>query len=439
MSICTASLHLSAPVAARGLRLPIDFFFRSLAEDQQERSIGVILSGMGSDGTLGLRAIKETGGLALRAGSRRRPSSTACRAAPSTPGWPTSWRPAEELPGRIIAYCTATLTPGSDRGRPGRREPQERPWRRSLVLLRAHTGHDFSLYKKSTIYRRIERRMGLHQIDTIAHYVRYLQENPQEVDLLFKELLIGVTSFFRDPAAWERPGRARSLPDAARRPRPSGRRAARLGARLLDRRGGLFAGHRLQGGARARPAGPGTSRCRSSPPTSTGTPSTRPARASIPRNIAADVSPERLRRFFVQEERGYRVRKEIREMVIFAPQNLIMDPPFTKLDILICRNLLIYLAPELQKKLMPLFHYSLNPGGILFLGQRRDHRRLHRPVRAAGRQDAALPAHGVERPRADAGRVSRPSFCRARRPAHLASRRRCPKPRRPTSRRWPTG
>ena len=207
--------------------------------------------------------------------------------------------------------------------------------------------------------------MGIHQIHKMAAYVRYLQENSQELDLLFKELLIGVTNFFRDPAAWEQlrteaipsllasrsPGQALRawvpgcstgeeayslaivFKEALEEVKPKRNFALQIFATDLDRdaidnaRQGLF-----------------------------------------PDNIAADVSPERLSRFFAKEERGYRVRKEIREMVIFAPQNLIMDPPFTKLDLLSCRNLLIYLTAEMQKKLIPLFHYSLNPGGILFLG-----------------------------------------------------------------------
>jgi two-component system CheB/CheR fusion protein len=234
-----------------------------------------------------------------------------------------------------------------------------------VILLRAHTGHDFSLYKRNTLHRRIERRMGIHQINKMAAYIRYLQENSQELDLLFKELLIGVTNFFRDPAAWEHlreqaipallanrsPGQALRawvpgcstgeeayslaivFKEAVEEANPKGNFAVQIFATDLDRDAIDKARHGL-----------------------------------FPANIAADVSPERLSRFFSKEDRGCRVRKEIREMVIFAPQNLIMEPPFTKLDILSCRNLLIYLAPEVQKKLMPVFHYSLRPDGILFLG-----------------------------------------------------------------------
>jgi two-component system CheB/CheR fusion protein len=362
MSILHGVLHLLTPTAPRGLRLPIDFFLCSLAQDQQERSIGVILSGMGSDGTLGLRAIKEKAGVVLV----QEPATAKFDGMPRSAidaGLADIVAPADELPGKIITYLQRT--PLIAKPELSLEDKTQSAMDKAVILLRAHTGHDFSLYKRNTLYRRIERRMGIHQIDKIAVYVRYLQENSQELDLLFKELLIGVTSFFRDPAAWEQlreqaipalitsrsadralrawvPGcstgeEAYSLAivfkEALEQVQPKGGYALQVFATDLDRdaidkaRQGVF-----------------------------------------PDNIAADVSAERLSRFFSKEEHGYCARKEIREMVIFAPQNLIMDPPFTKLDILSCRNLLIYLAPEMQKKLLPLFHYSLNPGGILFLG-----------------------------------------------------------------------
>ena len=362
MSILHGVLHLLEPVAPRGLRLPIDFFLRSLAQDQQERSIGVILSGMGSDGTLGLRAIKEKAGVALA----QEPATAKFDAMPRSviaAGLADIVAPVEELPGKLIAYLqrTSLIT----RTEAPLEEKTQGALEKAVILLRAHTGHDFFLYKRNTLYRRIERRMGIHQIRKISTYVRYLQENSQELDLLFKELLIGVTNFFRDPPVWEQlstqvlpallashaPGHALRawvpgcstgeeayslailFKEAAEQYRSKENYTLQIFATDLDRdaidkaRQGVF-----------------------------------------PDNIAADVSPERLSRFFVKEDRGYRVCKEIREMVLFAPQNLIMDPPFTKLDILSCRNLLIYLTAEVQKKLMPLFHYSLCPGGVLLLG-----------------------------------------------------------------------
>lgn len=362
MSMLRGVLYLFAPVAPRGLRLPIDLFLQSLAEDRHQLAVGVILSGMGSDGSVGMRAIKQNAGLALA----QDPASAAFSAMPRSAidaGAVDIVAPAAELPGRIVASlrhgahaATADLVIDSQ---------LQSGLEKVLILLRAHNGQDFSLYKKTTLYRRIERRMGIHQIDRIATYVRFLQENPQELELLFKEFLIGVTNFFRDPIAWDRlrdvalPALFASTPagrvmrawlpgcstgeeayslaivfkEAMERHKPAGRFSLQIFATDLD---GDAIGRARQG--------------------------------LYPASIAADIAPERLTRFFVATDNGYQVCKEIREMVVFAPQNVIQDPPFTKLDLLICRNLLIYFGPELQKKLLPLFHYALTPGGVLFLG-----------------------------------------------------------------------
>jgi len=362
MSILHGVLHLLTPAAPRGLRLPIDFFLCSLAQDQQERSVGVILSGMGSDGTLGLRAIKEMAGVVLV----QEPATAKFDGMPRSAidaGLADIVAPVDELPGRIITYLQRTpliATP-----EPALEDKTQSAMDKAVILLRAHTGHDFSLYKRNTLYRRIERRMGIHQIAKIADYIRYLHENSQELDLLFKELLIGVTSFFRDPAAWEQL-REQAIPAliASRSP----------GQALRAWVPGCSTGEEAYSLAivfkeAMEQVKPGGSYALQVFATDLDRDAIGKARQGVfPDNIAAGVSPEQLSRFFSKEEHGYRVCKEIREMVIFAPQNLIMDPPFTKLDILSCRNLLIYLAPELQKKLLPLFHYSLNPGGILFLG-----------------------------------------------------------------------
>ncbi len=362
MSILHGVLHLFAPTAPRGLRLPIDFFLRSLAEDQQERSIGVILSGMGSDGTMGLRAIKEKAGVALA----QEPASAGFDSMPRSvidAGLADLVAPAGELPAKILDYLRhARILAQTERPL---EEKDRSALEKVLILLRARTGHDFSLYKKTTVYRRIERRMGIHQIGRIAAYVRYLQENPQEVDLLFKELLIGVTRFFRDPVAWEHL-QAEVLP-ALLASRPDGAviRAWSVGCSTGEEAYSLAMAFKE---ALAQVTPPANFRLQIFA-TDLDRDAIDKARQGVyPANIAADVSAERLQRFFVQDGSGYRIGPEIREMVTFATQNLIMDPPFTKLDILICRNLLIYLTADLQKKLLPLFHYSLNPGGILFLG-----------------------------------------------------------------------
>ncbi|MCX6545718.1 MAG: PAS domain-containing protein [Acidobacteria bacterium] len=362
MSILHGALHLLDPAAPRGLRLPIDFFFRSLAEDAEERSIGVILSGMGSDGTLGLKAIKGKAGAVFV----QDPTSAKFDGMPRSAvdaGLADVVAPVEALPGKIVAYLHHV--PLIARPAPAEEDRSHSAFDKIAILLREHTGHDVSLYKKNTVYRRIERRMGLHQIDRIGTYVRYLQENPQERELLFKELLIGVTSFFRDPETWDAL-KAEVIPALLKERAPgqalrvwipacaTGEEAYSLAIvfkEVMERLGSPRS-HTLQIFA-----------------TDLDRDAIERARTAVfPANIAADVSPERLSRFFVPTERGYQVAKVVRDTVIFAPQNVIMDPPFTKLDMVSCRNLLIYLMPELQKKLLPLFHYSLNSGGVLLLG-----------------------------------------------------------------------
>jgi two-component system, chemotaxis family, CheB/CheR fusion protein len=362
LSILHGVLHLLEPAAPRGLRLPIDFFFRSLADDCLSRSIGVILSGMGSDGTLGLRAIKEKAGAVFV----QTPASAKFDGMPRSAiaaGLADVVAPAQELPARIVAYLKrAPLAAKSD---PGLETKTQSALEKIYILLRTHTGHDFSLYKKSTVHRRVERRMSLHQIDKIDHYVRFLRDNPQEVELLFKELLIGVTSFFRDPPAWSQL-KAEILPGLLSAHAAGGTLRAWVCGCSTGEEAYSLAMVFKEALEQAKPIGNFSLQIFA---TDLDRDAIDKARAGIyPANIAADVSAERLQRFFAQDEVGYRVTKEIREMVIFATQNVIMDPPFTKLDLLVCRNLMIYLDQEIQKKLMPLFHYSLNPGGILFLG-----------------------------------------------------------------------
>jgi len=362
LSILRGRLHLLHPVAPRGLRLPIDFFLRSLADDQHNMAVGVILSGMGSDGTLGLRAIKENAGFVMV----QDPSSAKFGAMPSSAieaGLADFVAPAEELPRRLLEY--SRHLPLSGKTDPVLEKEVMGSLDKVIILLRANTGHDFSLYRRSTLYRRVERRMAVHQFGRISSYVRYLQENPQEAEILFKEMLIGVTSFFRDRSSWDQLCK-KALP-ALLSGRPAGTvlRAWVAGCSTGEEAYSLAMLFREQSG-----------RVGSAKGISLQIYATDLDREAIdkarqgyyPENIAADVPEARLGRFFVKEDGGYRVNKEIRSMVVFAPQNLIMDPPFTRLDIFCCRNLLIYLTPELQKKLIPLFHYILNPRGLLFLG-----------------------------------------------------------------------
>ena len=362
MSILHGVLHLLVPLKPRGLRLPIDFFFRALADDQQEHSIGVILSGMGSDGTLGSRAIKEKEGLVLV----QEPASAKFDSMPRSiieTGLADVIAPVEALPGKISAYLQhipLNTEPGLDAD-----EKKQGALEKVAILLRSQTGHDFSLYKKTTVHRRIERRMSIHHIDKIANYVNFLQENPQEVELLFRELLIGVTSFFRDPQAWEQL-KAEVLPVLLAKRTSNQALRAWIPACATGEEAYSLAMLFKETQEELSPAKNITLKIFA---TDLDQHAIEKAREGVfPANIAADVSKKRLERFFVKVKRGYQVAKSIREMVIFSSQNIIMDPPFNKLDLLSCRNLLIYLMPELQKKLLPLFQYSLNPGGFLFLG-----------------------------------------------------------------------
>jgi two-component system, chemotaxis family, CheB/CheR fusion protein len=366
LSILHGTLQLLDPTASRGLRLPIDFFFKHLADDQKERSIAIILSGMGSDGTLGVSAIKEKLGMVMVQDIRSAKSDGMPRSAIGT-GLVDYVAPVEELPAKLMDYVKHARTAATaPRKADTLVEKTSGMLQKIFVLLRAQTGHDFSFYKKSTIYRRVERRMTVHQIADMSLYVRYLQENPQEIDLLFRELLIGVTSFFRDPETFEALRKETEAYILEGRKQGSilriwvpgcstGEEAYSIAIILMECLEGLGRKGRFKIQIFATDIHKeGIEKARQG--------------VYLP-NIAAHVSPERLDRFFTREESGgYRIKKEIRELVVFAPQNLIMDPPFTKLDILSCRNLLIYLTPELQQKLLPLFHYCLNLGGILFLG-----------------------------------------------------------------------
>ncbi|WP_445369640.1 chemotaxis protein CheB [Methylomonas sp. BW4-1] len=364
LSILHGKLHLLEPLAPRGLRLPIDSFFRALADDQHERATGVILSGMGSDGTLGLRAIKENAGLAVVQAPESAQFDSMPRSAVNA-GLADIVAPPVELWGKILAYLKHNprgLHPVPDMGVELKNQSA---LEQIVILLRERTGNDFSLYKKNTIYRRIERRMGLHQIDAIAHYVRYLRENPQEQDLLFKELLIGVTNFFRDPPVWESL-KANAIP-ALLAEYPAGK-ALRAWVPACSTGEEAYSLAIVFKEALAASQCPQPFKLQIFATDLDQDAIDKARQGLYPANIAGDVSAERLSRFFSADGGGYRINKEIREMVIFAPHNVIMDPPFTKLDLLCCRNLLIYLSQELQKKLILLFHYTLANYGIMLLG-----------------------------------------------------------------------
>ena len=367
MVFSNGTLQLLKPSAPRGQRLPIDFFFRSLAKDQHEHAICIVLSGTGSDGTLGLRAIKGEGGMAMVQNPASSEYDGMPRSAIGT-GMVDYELPPAEMPAQLIAYVAQAFWKDN---RPVEPKPEaENMLNKIFALLRSQTGHDFSEYKPSTINRRIERRMAVHQIEDMEKYVKFLQQTPVEVEALFRDLLIGVTSFFRDPEAFE-VIETYCLPKMFENKHPdtplriwvagcsTGEEAYSLAILVAEHLGKHKKADRVQIFA-----------------TDIDSTAIDKARTGIyPASIAADISAERLSRHFIAdpgEVNGtpgtYRVNKSIRDMVIFSEHNVIKDPPFSRMDLISCRNLLIYISSGLQKKVIPLFHYALKTGGYLFLG-----------------------------------------------------------------------
>ncbi len=362
MALLNGKLHLLQQASPRGVHLPIDYFFHSLAQDQHERAICIVLSGTGSDGTLGLRAIKAEGGMVMV----QNPESTEYDGMPRSAlatGLVDYELPPAEMPAQLIAYAARAC----GKARPlvlDSTPADEGLLKKIFILLRAQTSHDFSQYKPNTITRRIERRMAVHRIQSLSGYLKYLQQAPAEVDELFRDILIGVTSFFRDPEAFkalEEQVIPRLFADKQADAQvriwsagcSTGEEAYSLAILLAEHQDALKQNFKLQVFA-------------------TDIDSRAIAAARVgryPASIAADISPERLARYFTSEPGGtFRIHKSIRDILIFSEQDVIKDPPFSRLDLICCRNLLIYLGRELQRKLIPLFHYALNPGGQLFLG-----------------------------------------------------------------------
>lgn len=358
VSILHGAAQLFDLQPARPRALSIDFFFRSLAEDQRERSVAVVLSGMGTDGTLGVAAIDEVGGRVLV----QEPTSAAFDGMPRSAvntGLATVVATPEQLARDLLATL-AVAHPGPAS------EERGATLEKIAVLLRSRTGNDFSFYKKSVLQRRVERRMSLHQIDDLAGYLRYLRDNVQEQDLLFRELLIGVTRFFRDPEAWEQLEKLVVPAILADRAEERPVRVWCVGCSTGEEAYSLAIVFR-EAIARLAPAKRITVRIFATDLDPDAVDHAR--RALYPAGITADVSEARLRRYFVRDDAGgYRVGREVRDMVTIAAHNLLADPPFTRLDLITCRNLLIYLEPEAQKQVFPLFHYCLEPNGGLFLG-----------------------------------------------------------------------
>ncbi len=360
LSIRDRVLHLSEPRHQRGLRMPIDFFLRTLAEDQQAKASCIILSGTGRDGTLGLKAIKGNAGMAMAQDPETAEFDGMPRSAVGT-GLIDYVAPVEELPAILMKYMQHTrelIKP--------ERLSDDVPDLLELILmvLRERNKYDFSYYKTGTLVRRIKRRMGLAHIEQAEDYLRLLREDERESSLLCKDLLIGVTGFFREPEAYhllEQEVIRKLVHDKEREAAirvwvpgcSSGEEPYSIAMLLLEQLQAMQKHCTIQIFA-----------------SDIDEEALAAARAGVyPENIAADISPEHLRQFFRKVDQGnYEISKQVRDSVVFTVQNLISDPPFSRLDLISCRNLLIYLVPEVQKKVISLFHYVLNEGGYLFLG-----------------------------------------------------------------------
>lgn len=397
LTVAKGALKLVPPVEPRGLRLPINVLFSSLASALNERAVAVVLSGMGSDGTLGLQAIKALGGLTVVQAPESAQFDSMPRSAIVANCADIIDVPAE-LPARILSYIkrvpdlgdddTAQALPATEllltvqQNTPFQNTSLEHtPLQNIVGQLQRRTRHDFSLYKPSTLHRRIERRMAIHGLASLEQYADFLVLNPQEIDLLFKELLIGVTHFFRDPAVWHYLAEV-ALPELlAKRTAEPKLRAWVVGCSTGEEAYSLAivfteVVQRLQQKMRRRLPLPQQEPELAPPdfslqifasdlsPDAIAT----ARRGKYPLTINANVSPERLTRFFTAHDTYYQVNQSVRDMVLFAHHDVVLDPPFTKLDLLACRNLLIYFDAALQRRLLPLFHYSLRPEGLLVLG-----------------------------------------------------------------------
>jgi len=362
LEIKNSTLHLVSRSKEDHHRLPIDHFFRSLAEDQGSHAIGVILSGTASDGVLGLKAIKAQGGITFA-----QEEKTA-----KYDGMPHS-----AIAAGTVDFVLAPAKIAAELARIARHPYvlQEKIGKESEIspagtdnlnkifhILRRHSGHDFTYYKHTTIQRRIKRRLLLHKLEKLSDYVRYLKENPSEVDELFHDILINVTGFFRDEEVFE-VLKQQVFPHMAQKSRElplrvwvpgcaTGEEVYSIAIALLEYLGETTNARVIQIFA-----------------TDIDEYAIEKARLGIyPDNIAQDISDERLRRFFIKVDSGYQISKAIRDMCVFAIQNVIKDPPFSKLDLISCRNLLIYLGPVLQKRALNVFHYALNMDSYLLLG-----------------------------------------------------------------------
>jgi len=361
LSIRGGGLRLSRPRERHGARMPFDFFLRSLAEEVGERAICVILSGTGADGSLGLKAVKEKGGLVIAQKPDEAGFDGMPRSAIAT-GAVDLVLPVAKIPEVLANYGRQTYFKG-DRDGATPRGQAENGLAEIVDLLRTKTPHDFTLYKPGTLQRRIERRMVMAAVTDNRRYLGVLQQDPRELELLAKDLLINVTSFFRDPKVFEFLA-AEIVPGLVRKhisDRPlriwvagcsTGEETYSIAMLFLEEFAAAGRNINLQLFA-SDVDGDAVAFARD---------------GLYPETIEVDVSPPRLARFFTKEDHSYRIVPELREVAVFTVQDVLADPPFSRLDLVCCRNLLIYLRPEAQEKVLLLFHFALREGGVLFLG-----------------------------------------------------------------------
>jgi two-component system CheB/CheR fusion protein len=349
-------------VSVEERRAPVDIFFRTLGESHHARAVAVILSGTGADGSMGIKRVKERGGAAFVQNPREAEFSEMPRNSIATELIDAVLN-VREIPAKIIAYKENLGTVEIPLERESRPEEETAALREIFTVLRVRTGHDFSNYKRPTVLRRIERRINVRELQTLSDYAAYIRNNVDEAHALLKDLLISVTNFFRDKEAFqflEQEIVPRMLQDKTVKDEvriwvagcATGEEAYSLAMLLSE-------------GIEGSPVAPAIQIFASDIDEAAIT-AAREGFYTI--NDAADVSPERLRRFFTKEGDGYRVRRELRQMILFANHNVLKDPPFSHLDLITCRNLLIYFNGTAQERAMETFHFALNPGAFLFLG-----------------------------------------------------------------------
>jgi two-component system, chemotaxis family, CheB/CheR fusion protein len=364
LTLNEGAFALSSPVTERGHRRPVDDFFRSLAEEQQEKSVAVILSGMGTNGTAGAQAIKAAGGLCIA----QDPESAEFPGMPLSlihAGYADQVSKPEEIPKLLTAYARQPYLDSdhADAHAQSVLAHERKALNEVLAVIRTRTGRDFTGYRRPTVLRRIQRRMGLLSMQRLQEYVAHVREHSDEIVALTNDLMINVTGFFRDPQAWEAVRSAIIKPLIAERANgssirawvtacSSGEEAYTVAILLADEAERASKNLEIKIFA-----------------TDTAEKALSLARAGVyPGGIESDVPLDLLDRYFDKDEEVYRVKKHIREMVVFASQDVLRDPPFSRVDLCTCRNLLIYLETEMQRRVIAMMHFSLREGGYLFLG-----------------------------------------------------------------------